>query len=663
MSAAAISVVLRCLALAFAVVLSSPCHSKHPEELAPDLDQQPALPLEAFTRLPHTEHVQLSPGGDYLAFVRNDGVRSDVIVRDVETNHDAALLSTDNSRFHFNWVRWANDTRLLVSTRKYRRHKNWYSERKIIAINSDGSDQISLLSPRHGRGSIEHRSNVRDTVLDPLRFDPAHILLAADLDEPGYPSVYRVNVNTGVRNKIVKHQRPVGHWLTDQYGHVRAGFGITGTRVKVLYRRTLESDWRIAWEYDLADGEGVTPISFHNTPQLMYVTAQHQGRTALFRADMNSVPPKMTLVMASPKYDLAPHILWSPDQHRLAGIYLAGSNKNIFFDKKVAALQRKVDVELSATYNYISSLSHNNRRFIVYAANSKVPGRYYLGDRDALRMIGKTYPELDTGSLTGKIGFEYQTRDGKTIEAFITQPYGGKRRYLPTIVLPHGGPRSQDTGSFDYWAEFLASRGYVVFQPNFRGSTGYGYAFMRAGFKQWGLRMQDDLTDGVDELVERGISDPQRICILGASYGGYAALMGAVRTPELFQCAASFAGVTDLRLFLRRQRELMNQELWQLSLGDIWKDRERLTATSPAELVEQITIPVLIAHGRRDAQVNFQHARRMQSGLSRTNTGFEFLKLDRADHHLSNYSDRTVFFRKLETFFAKHLDDRGDTIH
>ena len=123
MSAAAISVVLRCLALAFAVVLSSPCHSKHPEELAPDLDQQPALPLEAFTRLPHTEHVQLSPGGDYLAFVRNDGVRSDVIVRDVETNHDAALLSTDNSRFHFNWVRWANDTRLLVSTRKYRRHK------------------------------------------------------------------------------------------------------------------------------------------------------------------------------------------------------------------------------------------------------------------------------------------------------------------------------------------------------------------------------------------------------------------------------------------------------------------------------------------------------------------------------------------------------------
>ena len=658
-----VQVSLLCVVTVTSVLTPTTSRAKQPNELGAETAHSARLPIEAFTRLPHTEYMQLSPSGNHLAYLRNEGVSSHVIVRDVQTGHEAAIFNTDNGSSHFNWVRWANDSRLLVSIRRYRKHKRWGVERKIVAMIIDGGDQISLLAPRRSVQYSENNTNVRDTIIDPLRFDPNHILLAADLEKAGYPSVYRVNVSTGARAREVKYRRPVTRWLTDQYGHVRAGYGIHRTVVKIFFRPTIESNWQIAWEYDLANGEGVTPFIFHNTPELMYVTELHEGRTALFRADLTTLPPKMTLVMASPKYDLSPHIIWSRDQHRLAGIYLAGSNKNIFFDKRVAELQSRIDSQLPDTYNYISSLSHDNRRLVVYAANSTIPGRYYLRDGENPQLIGQMYPELDVDTLSGKRLFEYKTRDGQTIEAYLTRPRADQRRYLPTIVLPHGGPRSQDTASFDYWAEFLASRGYVVFQPNFRGSTGYGYAFLSAGFKQWGLQMQDDLTDGVNELVQRGISNPDRICILGASYGGYAALMGAVRTPELFQCAASFAGVTDLRLFLTHQRELLSRELWELSLGDIWKDRQRLLATSPAELVEQIRIPVLIARGRRDGRVNFQHAQRMKSRLSRTNPDFEFLKLEGGDHHLSNFWDRTAFFQTLETFLAKHLDEDSGTVH
>ena len=220
------------------------------------------------------------------------------------------------------------------------------------------------------------------------------------------------------------------------------------------------------------------------------------------------------------------------------------------------------------------------------------------------------------------------------------------------MINPHGGPISRDDGDFDYWAQFFSSRGYAVLQVNFRGSSGYGLEFMKAGLKNWGLNMQDNLEDSVRWLIYKGIADPDSICIVGGSYGGYAALMGVAKTPELYACAISFAGISDLRKMLGHTRHYTNRRVAEEQIGT---DKKQLKETSPRLLAESIQVPVLLAHGSKYPVVPVQQSRLMESALEKHNNEFEYLEFKDGDHFLSSAGHRLVFFKAMERFLARYL--------
>jgi dipeptidyl aminopeptidase/acylaminoacyl peptidase len=249
----------------------------------------------------------------------------------------------------------------------------------------------------------------------------------------------------------------------------------------------------------------------------------------------------------------------------------------------------------------------------------------------------------------------YRARDGLVIPAYLTLPADQEPKNLPLVLLPHGGPHARDAVGFDYFAQFLASRGYAVFQPNFRGSAGYGSEFLAKGFGQWGTGMQDDLTDGLQWLIGEGTVDPKRVCIVGGSYGGYAALMGAIRTPELYRCAVSWAGVTDVPAMMQHDKSQLLPERYRR-----WRNRVRgkgdanLKDVSPVRRAREVGIPVLLMHGTEDDNVPFRQATEFVKAMNKANKPIEFIQFEGTEHVLQKSDDRIRFLREVESFLARH---------
>ena len=279
---------------------------------------------------------------------------------------------------------------------------------------------------------------------------------------------------------------------------------------------------------------------------------------------------------------------------------------------------------------------------------------YLVGDRDkkSLLVFSERYPSLPMDQMAEKKIISYAARDGLEIEGYLTVPLRHEDGAIPAIIFPHGGPISYDGGGFDYWTQYFASRGYAVLQMNFRGSSGYGFEFMASGLQAWGLEMQNDVEDGTRWLIEQGIADPERICVVGASYGGYAALMEAARNPDLYQCAVSFAGVTDVAYLVTSHRNYTNYEIVKEQIGS---KRSELRQRSPLHNAEAINIPVLLAHGTKDRSVRLRHSERMEKELRKAGKDVTYLEFEDGDHYLSAQEHRVAFFSAMDAFLHEHL--------
>jgi dipeptidyl aminopeptidase/acylaminoacyl peptidase len=248
---------------------------------------------------------------------------------------------------------------------------------------------------------------------------------------------------------------------------------------------------------------------------------------------------------------------------------------------------------------------------------------------------------------------EYKARDGVKIEAYLTLPKGGKEKNLPTLMFPHGGPIARDSKAFDYWAQFFANRGYAVLQMNFRGSAGQGLEFRNSGLKKWGKEMQDDIEDGALELVKRGITDPNKICIVGASYGGYAALMGVVKTPDRYKCAISVNGVSNVFDLVKDNRAFWRT--YNVVDEQIGNDNKTLREISPVNYAKKIKAPVLLIHGELDRQVEIKHSYQMRDAMEKAGKNVQFIEQAGEDHYLSNEAMRVQTFKAMDDFLAEYL--------
>lgn len=624
-------------------------------------------PIEAFARRPLMQRVSLSPNGESLAAIINSGSTSTLITRKVAGGAVQAVLSTDNLEFIFNWFRWINNERLALSLRfpSFRSAAGLHSfptmETRLVAVNADGSNVVNLVKHRVGRNELRWAVN-QDRVVDWLPEDGKHILLRLPNSDRSYTRViYKVNVDTGSREFYAGDRPEAVEWITDNRHQARVSYCRDEQGQWTLWVCDPDgSNWRVLRSFGPHSPDSLDVLGFGVDPQILYVAAPHQGLIAIHTIDLRDPKYTLQLKLANERFDLNGNLIKDARGEAVGiNVTLLGDSSIFFWDKRYKEWQQALDEAMPSRFNHIASTSLDEQRYLMESSRVGQPSIWYIGeegDRPSIKMLAAQYPELDLKRLAEKKPIAFKARDGLELRGYLTLPPGlQKSKQLPLVLFPHGGPQYADGPEFHDWAAFMADRGYAVLQVNFRGSTGRGVEFINAGLRRWGLEMQDDLTDAVAEFVKRGIADPARVAIVGGSYGGYAALMGVIKTPKLFQGAFAFAPVTDLLDLTTEEGQGSSREAIRRQIGDSRDDAERLKATSPRFHAEKIEKPVVIIHGTHDRQVEHRQSVWMAEALKAAGKPHEFVSLDKGDHQLSHYPYRLQTLTMLEKFLRQTL--------
>ncbi len=617
-------------------------------------------PVEAFARIPMLRNVEISPdGGAFSAKVAMNG-REHMAVYEFAPDGKLVVKSnaTESDGLRIGWISWKRPDRLVVSLRFP--SKRWGTdtiETRLMALAREGGEFEALF--RHSRDDIPLQ--MEDQIISWLPNDPDHILVEYNDDNPREPAVYRVPIERNIHRQIQGSRSGITGWIADPQGRVRAGYGFTSDaekKQKLILRLADEAGWRDFSHRVEEDSPSFAIMGFAPDGKTAYVESDfEQDAPPVYEFDIekDSFGRK---VFEHPNFE-ASGLRFDSKTGALTGIdYVADETHAIWLDEGVKSEIDAVRAMLPGKTVELVDVSLGGAHAVLFASSADDPGRYYFFNRAERRLtqLPANYPELQGAALGKVIATSYAARDGLAIPAYVTLPPGvsslEEARGLPFVVNPHGGPGARDFLSFDYWAQFFASRGYGVLQMNFRGSTGYGTAFKTAGEREWGQAMQDDIADGADWLAAQGYADRNRIAIVGGSYGGYAALMGAAKTPDLYQCAVSFAGVSDLPDLLRDARKYIGGKAGTRHIGRLWTDRAMLAENSPARRADDIKIPVLLVHGDKDRVVDVDHSKKMRNALRKAGGTVEYVELKDGDHHLSAHGDRLTFLSASEKFLA-----------
>lgn len=625
---------------------------------APSVRAAEALPVEAFASLPTVSQVQLSPDGDNVAFLvkidQPDTQGAAVRTLNLSTGDFTTLAYANSEDYVINWVRWANNEQVLVSARfPAERWGTPTTETRLLVANISSGEFRRVLPPGYLR-RLDWIPQIQDDIVDLLPADPDNVMLQGRFDSERDTGIIQVDLKEQRVRRVQRALDGALFWVTDRQHRPRIVVRRDDATYTVTHQHVDGKKRHDLWEFDAFAEDQVWPLSFDKDPDVLYVRAYHEGLLAVFSVRMSDPNLAMELVFADPERDVDGSLIYSAVTDDVIGIRHSSGGGYSFWHEQYLGLQNAINDALPDTYNILYSLSEDERRYVVLASSDTDAGTYYVGDRDERRLmeLAKRYPDLPSERMAEKNKIRYEARDGLAIEGFLTLPGAAADRPLPTIIFPHGGPISYEDEGFDHWTQFFASRGYAVLQMNFRGSSGYGYEFMASGLQGWGLEMQNDVEDGTRWLIEEGVADPERICVVGASYGGYAALMEAARNSDLYQCAVSFAGVTDVAYLVTSHRRYSNYDVVRQQIGtDLGELRQR----SPVNNAEAIAIPVLLGHGTEDRSVRVRHSQKMVKELEKAGKEVTYLEFDGGDHYLSRQDHRIAFFRAMDEFLSKHL--------
>ena len=613
-----------------------------------------ALPVSTFAQMRKGNIAKLSPNGDYFAYSLPLDGRVHLVVqkRKAKTKEDYVLIPPMPDADIINF-RWGNNKRILVSYYKVAETvTSEFGFTFMMAVDRDGKDFDLLLDPKKERDKGKQFGNVRDRIIDMLPSDPNHVLMLLDVGFDGFTEVRKVNIMTG-KSRIVSPQRVgIQYWITDPSGEVRLGYGYFGSDFKAVIKDG--GSFRSVKNYDWYKKYAL--LGFADSGSMAYATTSSSNRRkSLVTLDLESGEVVTTLFQHD-VYDLNDVIADEITGQPVGWAFVDDYFQQRFFDTELKRLQKTLSKAFKGKPASIVSYTADRKIVLVNVSDDRDPGTLFIWDREnkQLSPIMEVMPGIEPQKMGLRKPVTYDARDGLPIPGYLTLPVDYREGdKLPVVLLPHGGPHARTVRHFDYSSQFLANRGYAVFQPNFRGSTGYGKAFENVGRKQWGGKMQDDLTDAAHWLIEEGIADPNRICIVGGSYGGYAALMGAVKTPDLFQCAASLNGVADLIKIIRDDiNTRIGAKNWVKSIGI---EDESVKSVSPYHQADLIEIPILIVQADDDQRVAADQASRMVSRLKSRKKEVTYVPIEKGGHSLYGEKARTIWLSALEDFLDKHI--------
>ena len=645
----------RGLALLLAIASNAAVHAAPP-------------PVQAFFERPVFSSAKLAPDGRSVAMlVGAKGARTQLAVLDLQTRKPDVVAAFGNDDVgSFEWV---NDKRLVFDLDVQLTGPGRIDAGPgLFAVNRDGSNfrplvetiQAFVKAPSSGPPLLPWRSSLLKAG-GKGQSDEVFVVAPGEVsrEKIDYFELRRLNTATG---RAVEVDTPLHafDWVFDAAGELRAVATRKDNRVAVRLRDAA-GGWKQIAEYESLSARWIRP-RFVGPDGTLYVEAPHGDKAAVFAFDTASGKLAATPLAASKDFDLRADFI--ANERKLLGLrYTIDAEVTQWLDADMQALQATIDTLLPATGNRVSVPMHGDSPWVLVEAFADVqPTVAYAYHRQTRKLtrLGTGHPDLDPRQMGPTDFVRYKARDGLEIPAYLTLPPGGAKKGLPLVVLVHGGPWVRGASwRFDPEVQFLASRGYAVLQPEFRGSTGYGAKHFEAGFKQWGRAMQDDVADGARWAIAQGIADAKRICIAGASYGGYAALMGLANDPELFRCGINWAGVTDPRMMFSVSWSDITQESKKYGytrlIGDPVADAAMLKAVSPIENAARIKQPLLLAYGAWDVRVPIVHGEKFRDAVKPHNPNVEWLVYDNEGHGWARPETRIDFWSRVEKFLARHL--------
>jgi len=621
---------------------------------APDAAKTQAVPAEipsaTFTKRSTLRGPLLSPDGLKLLARTSSGGREAVTIFTLVSGVYDSIASPEKGEIA--WYRWAGPGRILISIASTVPYFD-DEARMTRLIAYDLTTQKANFLGRKNQG-LEGD--------DVLYVDPAGVYLLMQIQKTIYdwPSVYRVEIATGAMVEIVKQTPPVWEWFADSTGTVRAGIGFLDTSWVLMYRAAATDKFRKIGKARYDDEQASFDLlRFNRESDDGYVLSnQKTGRYALYK--YNFAKRELgDLVYENPEYDLSDVDL-NADGTAVESIrFVDDRDRVVWFDPELKKHQTDIDAAIGDRQSRLVNRSADGKRMLLWLGAPNDPGSYYLYtiDDGVMRRVTYVNKDLPAGQLSSTRHVLYNARDGLKIGAYLTLPRGRPEKGLPLIIMPHGGPYDvRDKLGFDAEVQFLANRGYAVLQPNFRGSGGHGRDFYEKGEGQIGRAMQDDLDDGMDWLAKQGTIDPKRVCIVGASYGGYAALWGATRNPERYRCAASFAGVSDLGRQLKYDVSYTISKRYRKN----WRDTVRgapkfdLAQISPLQQIDQLKVPVLVVHGEDDKTVPYKQSSLYGAALKKAGKVHVFHSYAEEGHGFDDPANFEDWLDRLEAFLDTH---------
>ena len=587
----------------------------------------------------------LSPDGKRIAYLAPDQGVLNVWIRTMGEQDDQAVTQDRGRGIRF--FTWAENSAQLLYVQDQDGDENWH----IYAIGAEGGEARDL-TPVDG-------VQARFVAKDPSQ--PDKILVALNDRDPKLHDVYSVNLKSGERKLEEKNELGAVGFVADHKLKIRIAEVVTAEgAITLMHKSSPRSQWKELLTWAAEDSFTSSAYAFDGDNKTLYVLSSAGSDTSELRA-LNVRNKREQQLHADPEADVD-DLLLHPTQHKVQAVSVSKARKewkvlDAKLEKDFATLRKIHPGDLN-----VVSRDRADNVWIVAYTQDEGPIAYFSYDRAAKSgsFLFSHRPELEELPLAEMQPISYQARDGLTIHGYMTLPPEAEPKLLPAVIVPHGGPWHRDSWGYDGMAQWLANRGYAVLQVNFRGSTGYGKKFINAGNREWGGKMQDDITDGAQWLIDRGYADHRRVGIMGGSYGGYATLMGLIRTPELYQCGVDIVGVANLVTWLQNLppywepfRAVITQRV-----GDPEQDLELLRSRSPVFFADKIQVPLLIAQGANDPRVPKEESLQIRDALQEAGRKVEYVEFPDEGHGFARPENRLKFFAMAEGFLAEHLGGR-----
>lgn len=620
------------------------------------------LSVKDFFRNAEFTSLQLSPDGQYLAVISPVNTRRNIVL--LETNNlKKPIVITAFKKYDVLSYFWANDNTIVFTMDD----SGGMEAFGLYRVDVKGKHKVvTLVGSKVGASGV-----VSASVINTLYHDPDHIIVQYNGRRVTSPDLFKLPVNSRWnksthRNSkmklIAKNPGNVQGWLVDHDGDVRGASVVNGLKGEFLYKEKADKEFKTLKKFNLLD-EGMSPLGFDFDNKTLFVFSNiGRDRAAIYTYD--PVADKMgDMLFGNDNVDVGGLISSQKQKKILGATYFDEYPHRVYFDEHEKSVMAGLEKAFPGKRVSIVSTSRDENLNILSVGNDRDPGTFYLFNRKtgSVQFLLQRMRWIKPDEMAEMKPITFKSRDGLTIHGYLTLPKDSEGKKVPLIMNPHGGP----FGVRDFWGynpehQFFASRGYATVQVNYRGSGGYGRQFEHAGYGgKWGAEMQNDLTDAVKYLVDEGVVDENKVCIYGASYGGYATMAGLTFTPDLYKCGVNYVGVTDVGLLFTSMPKTWEplKEVMKVQIGDP-EDKELMKRMSPLAHVDKIKAPLMIVQGARDPRVVKKHATDLRKALAKRGiklTDDEWIMKPKEGHGFRKEENKFELYTKMEKFLAKYL--------